>query len=444
MLTVENIHSLNEIFKRNIISLDKENLPNYLNHLNSLYITKKQVPKENEIFQNFTNLKVLRVFRASINDNNLKLLYNLEELWLNSCSKVIGTCFLQLKKLKKLVLQFMNFIDEENLKELNSLEKLCIMNCKKIKGCCLQNLQQLQSLKIYNSNGYTTYFSSLINLKKLNFSVYLYSSNYTFLQKLVNLEKLTIIVKKQLTDNDFINLQKLKYLKLIKESNISGECFKHLINLEHFNCHGAKLPNLKEENLNKNLITLDLGENKISGKYLYLFKNLKQLAFQPNEQFKEDFLQNLSTNLEIFEITGTSEFKGLYLNKLINLKQLNVSSTNIEDKYLMDLKNLTKLEMLCCANIKGDCLLNLINLKELNISFTNISEDFLINLTKLKYLFINGIKNLEVGKFLLNMKYLQYLQCDESFGKEEINEIKLQIKDGKSLQQILKTNLFLK
>ncbi|KAL9654795.1 hypothetical protein ABK040_008589 [Willaertia magna] len=94
------------------------------------------------------------------------------------------------------------------------------------------------------------------------------------------------------------------------------------------------------------------------------------------------------------------------------LKILKCSSSLVEDKYLSNLKNLTKLDISSCYNIKGSTLQNLTQLKTLyiqNSAIENYNDSIgkLINLTFLNITTIND-NDLDTS-FLRNLINLETL-----------------------------------
>ncbi|KAL9646587.1 hypothetical protein ABK040_016377 [Willaertia magna] len=423
LMMKENIHSLNEIFNHSTITINYQvpyHLCNILQNLN--------IKSARNIFylENCTSLRKLNIDGDYINimltDVAIKNLINLEELSVHY-SKIIGTCFTNLKKLKTLQLRNVDCITDEYFFELQNLTKLEIMGCRNVTGKCLQNLSQLTSLTFkYNNVMDENILNNFINLKELKIAK---NKSSTFLQNLRNLEILKIDF---LEDEDLINLKKLKSLTIFYNDNTSftGKGFMYLTNLENldvdtiikisFNCDNLKyLLNLKN---------LRLTFNKINGIcFIYLLK-LELISVKLNNEFKEEYLKNLF-NLKTLVITRGLSFKGKYLNCLQSLTELRIFDTNIKDKYLNKLTNLKFLALCKCENITGECLLNLTNLTGLCLITTNIFEIYLVNLPNLKELSITHCPNIRIGVFLLNMCKLKSLKYELTFEGETINEIKL-------------------
>ncbi|KAL9644416.1 hypothetical protein ABK040_013644 [Willaertia magna] len=141
MLRSQNILSTCEIFKFQKI-LSNKNIPNKIKYLNVINRAKNSI----NFINNFTNLKFLKIEERiycnrlyniendnneinRFNDNHLKNLLNLEELYLEKCKFIFGSSFKYLNNLKKLQINTCNNINGEFLKDLQSLKYLKIIYC---------------------------------------------------------------------------------------------------------------------------------------------------------------------------------------------------------------------------------------------------------------------------------------------------------------------------
>ncbi|KAL9658251.1 hypothetical protein ABK040_012510 [Willaertia magna] len=344
--------------------------------------------------------------------------------------------------LKSLSIKESEIPKEEILIRFKDLEELILITSSgEINIKFLQQFTKLTSLtikfcKILNHN----FLPFFINLKKL---IVTYTSNKINLSNLINLETLALC-SDDLNDEDFINFEKLKYLKLKnKYNNIKGTCFNYLPNLEYL---GIAATELEEENLKYltnlkilKLFSSDIESSKISGKYFYHLNNLQQLIFTPNKEFKEEYLQYLQNlkSLTIFNYRDRKmeHFRGTYLKYCKNLTELIIPNTNVIDYNLKDLKNLKILNVSECKLLTGEFLLNLINLQDLKIDETNIKEEYLINLINLKKLDILNCPKIIFGNFLLNMNQLNYLVynfidfSEPEYFEQEISKLRKIIKE---------------
>ncbi|KAL9658411.1 hypothetical protein ABK040_015730 [Willaertia magna] len=416
LMMKENLHSLNEIFKRNSITLN-ENFPRYLFHLNNLHIVKQ---KENlQLLQNFKNLKYLTLFNCQFEDKHLQHLNMLEELDFGCCDNLLGECFKEFKQLKTLQLHKLKLKDD-SLTNLNNITSLEVYKCHNITGIFLQNCTQLIKLTYTGySTDIITHINSLQNLKILCLTLR-DDPNEGYQLNLKNLEELELNYSDDhyFEDADLINLPKLRTLWLFGNSNsITGSCFINLQNLQNLYISEFE-GELKEENLQylTNLRVLDC-KVAISAYYLRNLSKLKELTFTPNDEFKEEYLENL-TLLELLrleidldeKINNLFKFTGKCLTNLINLTKLTIPFSKVEDKYLMELTKLKVLDVSFCETITGECLLNLNNLQRLYISETNIQRRYLQNLKNLKYLDIDNSNYLKLGNFLFPINQLRYFR----------------------------------
>ncbi|KAL9641514.1 hypothetical protein ABK040_013435 [Willaertia magna] len=292
-----------------------------------------------KVLKQFRNLKNLKA--VFLSRKYFYYLKNLQKLEIYS-----RDCLQYLKQLKKLDISYSNITDH-HLKNLINLNELNISSCSEIKGICLQNFTKLEKLvarNIYILN-IEDYISNLTFLKELYISSYSLLTrvkyNSSFLKKLINLEKLEIIGD-NFKDVDFYNLQNLKYLK-IEGTGLIRNCFNYLNKLEKLI---FKLKDIKEVN------------------YLNKIKNIKIINAPLN--IGEEEIPKLE-NIVKLDVSCLNHFTGKILPYLINLKTLHIESHSFKDNYLLNLKNLRKLNLNKNKQVNGQSFLNLINLKILLI-----------------------------------------------------------------------------
>ncbi|KAL9645778.1 hypothetical protein ABK040_003510 [Willaertia magna] len=363
---------------------------------------------------------------------------------------------------------------------LNNLISLNVLFSDRINGSCLQYLKQLQKLTIaITENNYKTFepnLTNLFNLKylKIIFSLYrieqLETVNSSFLQNLRKLEtfKLKSYYEFKLNETDLNNLQNLKSLKINmrnnKEKSIDGSCFKFLTKLEKLNTNLAfenkyykyltnlrklKLKNVEEVNLNNEFTCLQK---------LYKLKLVRVLTLRISEN-----LTNLSS-LQILNISSYCNIIGNLYN-MSNLKELKLFQTHISDNQLQYLHNLQKLTIYNSrenTSLIGECFLNFTKLRILciglcvKIEFKYLSNLKLIqfvatdtkitdknfenfsNLESIRSLNISGCDKIISGKFLLKMKNLYSLSCENRYlNKAEIEKLKEEIEKGVTLKDAI-------
>ncbi|KAL9643453.1 hypothetical protein ABK040_010068 [Willaertia magna] len=424
-----------------------------------LEITECKNEEHINLLQKFTKLKALDILFCNFKDEHLQKLNNLTELNINRCLNINGTCFKYLNNLKTLTLENTNTPDTY-LNNLNNLNKLLMNNCFEINNNhFLENLKQLTSLQLNNIlNFNVTYLNNLNNLKELTLNNCAGINDFNFLQNLPNLNSLVLSKNRKnclstnfslLNDNELMFTRNLQILKLEIHSsnsyydcnsNITGTCFNNLNKLEHLE---GSLFNLEENNLqyliNLKHLILFQHSKPISGKYFKYLKNLRTLSFLANDKFKEKYLRNLPL-LESLYVKDNVKFVGEYLNELKYLTNLNVANTNIEDKYLINLKSLKVLDLNNCKLITGECLLKLSNLQKLYLNnCLNLNEIYLSKLIYLQDLEINKC-NIVNGQFLLNLNYLQYFYFEnKSCNENELLLIKFKLNNlQNNLKEVIK------
>ncbi|KAL9644640.1 hypothetical protein ABK040_015379 [Willaertia magna] len=435
LMMKENIHSLNKLFKRKQVILNNE-IPNYffnnLHYLNIYYSNYCSLQK-------CTKLKALGISCSDINDTILENMLDLKGLHLHYCNNITGTCFKNLKQLLTLHLDCVNIADNY-LTDLQNLQNLCLTQCTTLTGTFLQNLNQLTFLNLLNTNIDNTYLSSLTNLKilKVKGNSHL---NIDLLNNLTKLEVLNIEIN-NITDNDINHLINLKKLKLVGNStNFTGDSLNNFKKLESL-CLKGTFNNLKEENISclVNLVELYVFQPthvistlSFSVKCLRNLTKLEKLTLQLNSEVEDNYLLQLK-NIKQLIVPNSENFTGKCLIDSFNLTELNVSHTKMEEKYLFNFKNLTKLNLSNCRNFTGECLLHLNNLTKLNINNTKISEEYLFNLTKLEKLKMYNCPNIVFGNFLIHLNRLQCLQCyDTIVENEDLIDLKEQLQQGSIL-----------
>lgn len=199
-----------------------------------------------------------------------------------------------------------------------------------------------------------------------------------------NSEQLTNYIgfKLDVLDNEFTQeqLNSLKELVIDYEYGLDLDILKYFNNLESLE--------IRNFEINKETLNIILSMN-----------NLKDLSFQ----------------LCIFNTTENMN--------MLNLKELHLDCCNIEDySFIFDMINLERLTLAGLKNLNIYELNKLINLKYLNISHTTCSND-VINITNLEELYIDGssIRNIDFVLDLSNLKKLS-LSKEQYENKNDIIE----------------------
>ncbi|KAL9653347.1 hypothetical protein ABK040_001983 [Willaertia magna] len=312
-----------ELFQYKLLTLT-ENLPKYLFKIENLSLNKKG--NDFNLLNEFKYLKYLKLKKIP-NDFIFSEMPNLEELYILNSNLQLNALLNLKKLLKTLVLDNCDF-KEDCLRELNNLIKLNIRTPKtRISGECLQHLQNLttlQSFNCFNDQNVAKYIKNLHNLKTLKLHEKINDTN--FLNKLINLTELNIDYIYNINEQDFFNLQQLKKLSLYGRGQLNN-CFKYLNNLKELEC---KLENI--DNFNS-------------------IKNTKKFKIMETSNFDENILKNV-TNLVSF-YCFLQHFQGYYLGNSLNLTELSLTSTEVKDEYLINLRKLKQLELNYCELITG-------------------------------------------------------------------------------------------
>ncbi|KAL9646852.1 hypothetical protein ABK040_013712 [Willaertia magna] len=424
-----------------------------------------------EIVKYFKNIKDY-INLAQINKYCYNvLLLTTHEMFTNLFNTIMENNFLILEnnlpdylfsKLENLTINF----TEDHLNKLNLFTNLKHLKISH-KQSSIDNDSVVQNISKYNL------FHNNILLKEHLQSLNICGSIFRDedIQDFINLTKLNITnvklfkrldINGDLKDEDFYNLKNLKYLSLYSINTLNGNCFTYLNKLVELKCELKNIKELKylqnikqltilkiaNETTDKdlqnltNIVNLNLEEfGQVTLNCLLTLENLKILNLCDFYSIEDKYFRNLKNLTSLFLQNSTIIEENLF-RYLQNLKQLYLNKLNINDKYLLPLKKLEVLSIYDCKNITGECLLNFIELKELYLNRTNIKEEYLQNLINTEVLNIVNCPNLIIGKFLLNMKSLQYLLLKgehgdsndnkyKHFTKSEIKNIKILIKENK-------------
>ena len=338
----------------NLIKIDLERLIN----LKELFLEKKgQVTRSDECLNIFLpkGLEKLKIIRFGLSLFDLFHIRNLNHLELIFPDRIS----ISANNTKP-------YNDFKNLKNLKLYFKNCGINDSEIKEIQF-GPETLEILDFYCEDLETRFlasFSNLVSLRKLKLDSP--CIDLVSFKNLSSLEDLDINLSK-LKENEikslFKNLSKLKKLKFISRNNLDKDILKHLSNLEYLNMFDCELGNND----------LPLLENSPKLTYLNLsfnnFDKLESTMFRGLKALEE---LDISYNSKSLEIISKGTFNGL--NKLIRLN-------------------------LCWSGIKKmniNSFEGLVNLEDLNLSH-NLLKDITIG----TFDFIKNLRHLDLCKFFL-------------------------------------------
>jgi len=207
-------------------------------------------------------------------------------------------------------------------------------------------------------------------------------------------------------------------LKFIVENNVR----KIFLSLQGYNGTGEDIVNLSL--LNEKLVFLSLRDSTFSriGKSIGL-TYLNGLDLYNSRMTEDEIIRIIGDNQIVRLNLGKTSITGaglLELTKLAALKNLDISSTPLDDKSLEWIKLFTKVEVLDVSHTKIsdhflEILTNSITLQEINLKDTTISDRgiaYLKDLAFLKKMNLSGIKfgeNPSGLSYLSNMARLQII-----------------------------------
>ncbi|KAL9655224.1 hypothetical protein ABK040_008999 [Willaertia magna] len=367
---------LNNLLKYQPIFLPKE-LPDFL-YKNVKHLKVKKFSENYKLIKFFKNLNYLHVILLPPNYVFSKQNNTLQELYIDN-SDIQKTCLQNLNQLKKLSLCHTNIGYDECFKDLTNLTHFTIKwttfyHKSKVTGKFFQYFKNLQFLELHDyEGGFNEYANELINLKELIISKSYVQVDPNLFSKLINLEILDI-------SSD--NFKKEKFID--------------------FKQYFMKLKSLKLQK-----VPCDITDDDLEG------LNLTELTVNNCYNLTGKFLQNMS-----------------------NLTKLEAKGIQIEDKYLINLKQLQELNITENRTVTGKCLLYLTQLKRLIIDKTNIEDEYLNELFNLEYLRATDCTNIISGKFLFGMKKLNLFVCNGNYRySKDIFEIRSLINQGNTLSE---------
>lgn len=322
----------------------------------------------------------------------------LKSLELSHCDKLSGVMD-GLVNLKKLVCGWNSDISRNSLKKLINLE---ILECddKKLKNRTLEHLTKLSELKFTDSQSLKLKdFSCMRNLKKLEI---LSGKNLTddMMKQLINLEYLTLgkYAGELLTDEGFINMNKLKYFNV--HCDLTDKC---LLNKPHLETLDYKWCNFSS----KAIMQLhELRELRIDGSLIFdetiqSLPHLETLQLQYSNLTDKAFIHSDKIYNLHLEWNPTGRVTDIGLHMLPNLVLLKISGKYITDDGFRLLPKIFELFIIGEHNISDEGLKWLIRLNRLEIEYSDrITCDGLLKLPNLEKAIIIGMPQ----------EYMAYLQ----------------------------------
>lgn len=281
---------------------------------NKLVILDGRVSVPDNIVQNLTKLKELHIlWHCNIKDSDLRLLTNLEKLYLGKVAENIT-------------------VTENSLTELRNLKEFVLeWNNNKVGGKCIKKLTNLISLSFMPSDIIQgIHIQNLTNLKALNLSGYYNTIPGETLKHLTKLEKLHLDFNSKITDQHISHLTNLTEINLKQNSTITDNVLQHFTNLTALNLEWNRT---------------------ITDMPLKCLTKLKVLNLHHNTIITDDSVQWL-TNLMILNL-GYSHITDSCLTKLTKLIKLRVAEGTSFDA----VSRLTSLQALC-YHIRSDVISN--------------------------------------------------------------------------------------
>jgi hypothetical protein len=301
------------------------------------------------------------------------------------------------KFIKKIILTNIKLDNLKILKELTNLETLVIINCyiENDDNDNIKNLKKLNRLVIKNDNDYLDDLDlELMGGKEIKSEMDIDIKTFGNFEHFKNLQNLYLGCTSNITSETINNLPNLESLKIFNNNDINTKTLNPP-KLKYLKLNTFSLSESKEINLSRreNFGAIQLSEMpKISN----LVKLNISSTVEPicNEIFPKIDIPNLKS----LNIRGFRTLKQSFINKLKNLK--NLEKLTIYDGREIQTNNEYIFEIFP-------------KLKYLNLNKFDIDKQIFEKESNIEYLKINKskIKNLEIFKYLTNLKTLKLEYC---------------------------------
>lgn len=250
--------------------------------------------------------------------NKLSRIMEVKSLNLGTNRFITDASVSNLTSLTELFIQGNYNLTENSVSRLKNLRTLDMKRCIRISSDVVVPLTNLTSLKI--TRHWPRTLSKLTKLQTLDIS----SSNRIATKELANLTNLTSFLPPPgITDRGLTKLRNLATLHLFRTSEVSN---KGLL----------KLSKLTTLNLCGNLMITD--------KCLSKMTNLTTLDVSRTESIHDAGISTLS-NLQTLDIAGNGNFSDRGISELTSLTVLDIYGTHITDSGLVNLSNITALNL---------------------------------------------------------------------------------------------------
>ncbi|KAL9652025.1 hypothetical protein ABK040_000366 [Willaertia magna] len=324
-LTGDSLRNLTNLEDLNICDIDiNDSQLSHLNKLKTLSISSYKIT--GECFSSLPNLEKLTVFSSlyKIKDENFVHLKKLKHMVSGNCKE-----YLEAPRTPIMDVHLMNF---------NNLKELIVDSCKNLTGECFYYLTNLEYLSINETNIKDDYFENLTQLKKLSMNNCMNITGKSFnnltkleelyatgsllndnnLQNCTNLQKLNLSNCYNVFGNGLTKMTKLEKLIINECQNFNGENLKYLSNsLDYLEADQVKLKDEHFMNLSKLRVLKIAYNNNITGEGLVNLTNLKNLGIYKCVNVSGKYLTNLS-KLEFLSFRETK----VRNEDLVNLKRL--------------------------------------------------------------------------------------------------------------------------
>jgi len=346
------------------------------------------------------------------------------------------------KKVEEIDLSYTNIKHIDELADLENLRKLCLNGCKIIRN--IPYFKYVKHIELNNTNikdisnlwNIHTIYLENTNLKDISCLTETRILNVTNagLYEIPYLPKIEILIADFNTITNYSNILHIKDISL-RGNIIIPNIFKNAISANFSGCpyfiDVSELYNLSNLNLSYTSVK---NVSKLSNvRYL----NLHNCVYINDFSFKNTIMMNDTLILSKTVIKNTDLF--------VNVKNLDISATNITNIYNLSFGNFSLLDLSYCYSLRNiDCLLNT-NIKKLDISkcfvenvLLNNTNILIMKFTKFRHIKLKNIEEADFSNTGINDKDMQNICLEKT---KKINLTAAKISDVSMLENIENVNI---
>ena len=306
----------------------------------------------------------------------------------------------------------MNTVKNEHLIKFENLKHLYLIGMNlKITHKAFQHLHKLKTLSFSDTiySDLTPFFTSNLKLESIELFYMRYLTKLPFIHNSQNLKHLIIkgCYKLHLDYEHIMCYSNIESLEIHYNPFLNSSNINHIFkNLKHLTILSDTF--IKDSDINniRQLVSLNLYQTDISDNGVYSLINLTH--FTPNENMTNCAIYNL-INITYLDLSHCSNITDFY--HLTNLSTLKIYRHMKKFKFYK-LKHLKKLDVSNNKHIQNSDIKSLIQLNELDISNTNITDKYLCNFINLQHIDITNNFNITINS-IRHLKKLKSIHLNQ-------------------------------